>query len=231
MKEHIYTIPITEALVENCGCILCTIEKKLENDALEYFLGPSLMEPDGRELTNKNGFCKKHFDAMLTRNNRLGLALMLETHLGEIAKNIEPKKKGGMFSKESAASLTADGIYAITDACALCDKVAEQMRAVANNLAYLWGREDEFKNKFEASNGLCLKHTALAIEMSNGAIGGKAREEYIETLIDMQKDKLNKLSQDVHAFTLSFDYRNAGKKLTDDEVNSVANAIKHLTEY
>ncbi len=230
MKEHIYTIPITEALTDNCGCVLCTIEKKLEEDALEYFLGPSLMEPDGRELTNKKGFCKTHLDAMMTRNNRLGLALMLETHLSELAKNIEVRKKGGMFSKESTEKLTSESIYNVTEACALCDRVSEQMKAVAGNLAYLWGREEEFKEKLEHSNGLCLKHTALAIAES-GAIGGKAREEYIEKLIAMQKDKLCRLSEDVHAFSLSFDYRNAGKKLADDEVNSVANTIKQLNGY
>ena len=98
MKEHIYTIPLTEATRENCGCVLCTIEKKLEEQALEYFLGPSLMEPDGRELTNRKGFCKKHFDAMLVRNNRLGLALMLETHLRETLGKLEVKKKVGLFS-------------------------------------------------------------------------------------------------------------------------------------
>ncbi len=230
MKEHIYTIPITEALSENCGCVLCTIEKKLEEDALSYFLGPSLMEPDGREITNKKGFCKSHLDAMMTRNNRLGLALMLETHLGEIVNSLEIKKKGGMFSKESTEKLTADSIYDVTDACAICDKISAQMKAVANNLAYLWGKEAEFRNKFEVSNGLCLKHTALAIEQSS-AIGGKAREEYIEKLINMQKEKLNKLSENVHAFTLSFDYRNAGKKLTDDEVNSVLNSSNELNGY
>lgn len=230
MKEHIYTIPITEALSDNCGCVLCTIEKKLEEDALSYFLGPSLMEPDGREITNKKGFCKSHLDAMMTRNNRLGLALMLETHLGEIVNSLEIKKKGGMFSKVSTEKLTADSIYDVTESCAICDKINAQMKAVASNLAYLWGKEAEFRNKFEVSNGLCLKHTALAIEQSS-AIGGKAREEYIEKLISMQKEKLNKLSENVNAFTLSFDYRNAGKKLTDDEVNSVLNSANELNGY
>ena len=230
MKEHIYTIPITDALTDNCGCVLCTIEKKLEEDALCYFLGPSLMEPDGREITNKKGFCKSHLDAMMTRNNRLGLALMLETHLKEIANSLEIKKKGGMFSKESTEKLTADSIYDVTDACAICDKINAQMKAVANNLAYLWGKEDDFKKNFEASNGLCLKHTALAISESS-ALGGKKKEEYIEKLKNMQKEKLNKLSENVHAFTLSFDYRNAGKKLTDDEVNSVLNSANELNGY
>lgn len=230
MKEHIYTIPITEALAENCGCVLCTIEKKLEEGALEYFLGPSLMEPDGRELTNKKGFCKKHFDDMLNRNNRLGLALMLETHLKEISEKLEVKKKGGVFSKKADASLTSGSVYGVADSCTLCDKLSEQMEAVANNLAYLWDKEDEFKKKFEDSSGLCLKHTALAIQQSS-LLGGENKAKYLECLINMQKNKLNMLSEKVHTFTLSFDYRNAGKKLADDEKNSVVNAINQLAGY
>ena len=60
MKERIYSIPLTEALEENSGCPLCTLEKKLQEQAVEYFLGPSMMEPDSREMTNEKGFCKNH---------------------------------------------------------------------------------------------------------------------------------------------------------------------------
>ena len=230
MKEHIYTIPITEALVENCGCVLCTIEKKLQEDAIEYFLGPSLMEPDGREITNQKGFCKNHLDMMMSRNNRLGLALMLETHLREIDKNLELKKKSGILSKETTEKLTSDSIYQVTNACAVCERIDVQMSAVANNLAYLWGKEEEFKEKFKNSNGLCLKHTALAIDKCN-CLGGKNKEDYIENLLKMQKGRLSSLADNVHEFTLSFDYRNAGKKLTEDEINSVSNAAKQLNGY
>ena len=34
MKERIYSIPLTDALKENCGCILCTLEKQLEEYAV-----------------------------------------------------------------------------------------------------------------------------------------------------------------------------------------------------
>ena len=51
MKEHIYTIALTDSLAESCSCAMCTLEKKLEQEAVNYFLGPSLMEPDSRTLT------------------------------------------------------------------------------------------------------------------------------------------------------------------------------------
>ena len=84
MKERIYSIPLTEALEGNSGCPLCTLEKKLQEQAVEYFLGPSMMEPDSREMTNEKGFCKNHIKMLFDRKNRLSLALMLETHIKSV---------------------------------------------------------------------------------------------------------------------------------------------------
>ena len=36
MKEHIYTIALTDALAEKCECPLCIIEKKLDSDTVDY---------------------------------------------------------------------------------------------------------------------------------------------------------------------------------------------------
>ena len=61
MKEKIYTIPVTEAFSEECECPLCVLHKKLEDENIDYILGPSLMEPDGRIETNEKGLLPKTF--------------------------------------------------------------------------------------------------------------------------------------------------------------------------
>lgn len=231
MKEHIYSIPLSEALEQNCSCILCNLEEKLEEQAVEYFLGPSMMEPDSGELTNKKGFCRRHMNMLFERKNRLSLALMLETHVKELEKSISVGKKSGMFSKETPASLTADSIFGITESCALCDKLNSQMKDAAGNIAYLWDKDDDFKKMFEYSGGLCLEHTALAAKVCDGEILGKKKDLYLALLINKQKEKLSELYDNLHGFTLSFDYRNANKELTTDEKESVYNSVKHLTKY
>ena len=55
--------------------------------------------------------------------------------------------------------------------------------------------------------------------------------EFIKLLITMQQKELAQLYEDLHAFTISFDYRNAGKELSQNEKESVHTAIKHLTKY
>ncbi len=84
MKEKIYTIPVTEVFGEECECPMCLLEKRLEEEYVNYFLGPSLMEPDCRMDTNEKGFCRRHFEQLYNKQeNRLGLGLMIDTHMQE----------------------------------------------------------------------------------------------------------------------------------------------------
>ena len=94
--EQIYTIPVNEAFDKSladpaCGCPFCTLYKKLQSDNLDIILGASMMEPDIRIKTNKLGFCGKHYSMMFEKKNRLGLALMLESHLDELRDDIGKK--------------------------------------------------------------------------------------------------------------------------------------------
>ena len=84
MQDTIYTIPVTEAYETPCECPLCTLEARFENDRVNYYLGPSLMEPENRIATNDTGFCGRHFRLMYkTQTNRLGLGLILDTYMTE----------------------------------------------------------------------------------------------------------------------------------------------------
>ena len=62
MKEHIYTIEINEAFDKKNGtCPFCRIFAKLEDTELDLILGASMMEPEIRQITNKKGFCGRHY--------------------------------------------------------------------------------------------------------------------------------------------------------------------------
>jgi len=229
MKERIYSIPLTDALNENCGCILCTLEKKLEKDSIAYFLGPSLMEPDGRELTNKNGFCKPHMKMLLEGNHRLGIALMLETHLPEVIKGFSPRKKGGLFKRGYDLKLTAEKIYSAVRSCAVCGKISAQLTDAAENLVYLWNCEKDFKDRFEASEGLCLEHMALVLSVCERELQTKKAQNFAKMLYNLQKSRFSEICDDIHSFTLSFDYRNK-EKPTEKVASSVNLAAERLVK-
>ena len=76
--EKIYMIPVNDAYNEEGGCPVCRLRDKSEFNYLEYYLGPSLMEPDTRKITNKTGFCPVHMGKLnQSVTNRLGLGLMM----------------------------------------------------------------------------------------------------------------------------------------------------------
>ena len=95
-----FTIPVNEAFEASaadpaCGCPFCALYRMLEENELDLILGASMMEPDIRIRTNKEGFCRLHYDMMFTRKNRLGMALTLESHLAELAKDLRDGGIGG----------------------------------------------------------------------------------------------------------------------------------------
>ena len=80
MKYHIDTIPIWDAAKRDGECLLCALERKTELDEADRYLGASVMEPDVRIRVNNKGFCRKHHSMLYGMSNRLGHALMLESH-------------------------------------------------------------------------------------------------------------------------------------------------------
>ena len=107
MKERIYTIPVSEAFEVDSECPMCILERRVENDAIEYTLGPSMMEPDRRIETNEKGFCSHHFTKLYnTQENRLPLGLIIDTHLMEqngILHKMYEKAQAGLKKKPKPA--------------------------------------------------------------------------------------------------------------------------------
>ena len=196
MKEQIYTIPINEAFDEICECPLCIIERRLEEEAVEYELGPSMMEPDHREESNKKGFCKRHLEMMFETPNKLSLSLVLDTHLREVRKKISAlsdEKKGLLRKKKPSIKDTLES-------CMVCEKVNKTMERYCDVLAYMWKNDEEFKKKFDSSKGFCLPHFEMLLEKANG--------DFLRTLVEKEEKELQRINDDIHKFTLKFDYRN-----------------------
>ena len=91
MRYHIDTIPVWDAMKLDGECFLCALKRKTEIGEVEHYLGASVMEPDTRIQVNHKGFCCNH-QVMLTvigKDNRLGHALMLESHVAETRERLE----------------------------------------------------------------------------------------------------------------------------------------------
>lgn len=234
MKERIYTIPINEAFDQNTECPLCICERKLESDALEYTLGPAMMEPDSRIETNRTGFCGLHFAKLYNlQQNRLPLGLVIDTHMAEQIKAIEDIyiKHSNAIKKESEKGLLDSAMDTIRGrknatgnameelikklselqtTCAVCDRMNGNMDKLVDNTLYLYSKEPEFREKLDASKGFCLKHLNMLLIKARKVFSPARQAELLMGLLPLELEALKRVQEDVNHFTKMFDYRNQG---------------------
>lgn len=232
MKEKIYTIPVTDAFNVECECPVCVLEKKLEDEYVEYMLGPSLMEPEGRIETNDKGFCRRHFEKLYNKQeNRLGLGLTLDTHLVEQNHRIKKIYEGGLLSlqkdlglsfmknltaklsaKPSESTRTVDQLIEhlteLEKKCAICDKLDFTMDRYIDVILYLWVNESDFRNLFNSKKGFCLYHLRQLLEGAKKYLNTRDAAAFINNMMNIQLENMDRVQKEVNWFTKKFDYRN-----------------------
>ncbi len=230
LNEKIYTIPVLDAFKSDCECPLCSLEQKLEDEALDYTLGPSMMEPDSRTETNIKGFCKYHFKLLYNQNNRLGLALIISTHIAEInntfAKSVDKKLNSldaeaklsilGKFKKLLSNKVSQTNILidiltnntqSLENSCVICEKLSQTMSRYMEVVFVLWKKDDEFKELVKNSKGYCLHHFKMLLESSKTHLNQKQLAQFLLDIIPNELESLKKINADVQYFTQKFDYK------------------------
>lgn len=237
--EKIYTIPVNEAYQSECECPLCQLNKLSEQKYIEYYLGPSLMEPDTRVVTNKTGFCQHHF-GMLNQSdiNRLGLGLILHTHLLDIKDDISselqntvPNKSGLLKGRNSdykqKLSTLADKIDSRIVSCPVCEKINIAMGHYIDVIFWMFKHDSDFKKLFISKKSYCLPHISLLLRETSKLSQNDAAE-FLEVFTSNIINASNELINDVEWFTLKFDYRNSDKPWGNSK-NSLQRAMRFLS--
>lgn len=219
MKETIYTIPLTEAFLEDLECPFCALEKKIEQEQISYALGPAMMEPDHRILSNELGYCAHHIGMMAEKHMALPFALIHESRLDSVLETLDVKGEKGKnkrrFSKKESYAKRILGIVSgLNSTCIICDKLEKTMQKFADTFWYMYKREPEFKAKVLSGNGFCLKHFQLLLEMLEKC-GGTKKEVFAEELFVLEHSSLLKQKEELSHFIGQFDYR------SDKENNNI----------
>lgn len=226
MKETIFTIPISEVFEPRDGCPLCRMHDTLEERALDAIMGAAMMEPVIRIQTNKLGFCATHFDGMLSRKNRLSLALMLESHLKSVQQML-PKEREEQAGKADVRKLTE-----MLKSCYVCEKIDGSMQQMLQNLFALYHREEGFRALYAAQPFVCVPHYTMLIAGAQKSIPKKELPDFMSVTGTLVRAGLCELHGDVDTFCRMFDYRNAGKTEKSPQVKvAVERAVKFLTAH
>ncbi|HHW70719.1 MAG TPA: ABC transporter substrate-binding protein [Clostridiales bacterium] len=251
MKYHIDTIPIWDAYHEKTECPLCLLKTKSECDYIDSFLGGSVMEPDTRIEVNEKGFCPNHFQMLYDAQNRLGLALMSHTYLKETFKKMQEyvkslekfsKNKGqdifsqlstiikGKHDKTSSNPIEqfANWLNEKVESCIICERLDYTLNRYAYTIIYLWDRDKNFQKTFKDSKGFCIPHFSLILSMAVESLNEKKQKEFLDDIIPIQVENLERLDEELLWFTQKFDYRNQDKPWGDSK-DALPRAIQKLS--
>lgn len=212
MKEKLYTIPVNDAFDSDCECPICIMRKTLENNAVEFTMGPSYMDDDVRAETDKTGFCNYHLGKLYENNNRLGLALMLKTHMDKTIKDLESlsAKKGkgpSLFKKSSEVTPVKEYTDTLKNSCYICNKIENMFSLYIVTFYYLYENDSAFRDKFKASKGLCTEHYGLLFQSADKHLSGEKAENFREELNKVYFDNMKRVREDLEWFIDKFDYR------------------------
>lgn len=216
MKEKLYTIPIQDAFHLDCECPVCAMYQKLEENAINYTIGSgaSYMEEDIRAQTDKQGFCQKHLRDLYTYPNKLGLALMLKTHMDKTIKELEKASKAplpspnSLFKKNAKpSSPVTDYIESLEKECFVCGYINQTFESYMMTIFYLYEREEDFRRLFGESKGFCTKHYGILFSLAPKYLNKKYLEEFLRKLNGIYLENFKRVRDDVEWFICKNDYR------------------------
>lgn len=247
MRYHIDTIPVWDAARKDPECIFCALRVKAEADEADRFLGASVMEPDVRIKVNRLGFCARHQQMLYRCGNRLGHALMMQTHLHESAAAANECADRMVTAAEKAGSATlarrisgkakdarealraaADEIAALSGSCILCASVEETMGRWAHTFFHLYQHDAEFRKTFENGKGVCLPDLALLLRTAAEELPAKEAAAFARTAAELQRRKAERMQEDIDWFVKKYDYRYTAEpwKNSRDAVERTVNLLR-----
>ena len=243
MRYHIDTIPVWDALKPDGECPLCFLRRRTEHLMVDRYLGASVMESDTRIQVNEKGFCPAHQHMLYAKQNRLGHALMMHSHMLHTQKKFAAYLEQATAAAREAAGqpmlkrLTrrggagsgdaARGIQALVDSCVLCESVDDNMNSYAYTFLHLWKTDEGFRKAVKASKGFCMKDTALLIDMAREHLNPAHQVTLLEALSELAEQSFARTAQDLEWFTLKFDYRNADKPWNNSK-DALERAVQKL---
>jgi hypothetical protein len=202
-------------------CPLCSLHQGAEETYLRSFTHSRVMEPNVRVQTNESGFCPDHYRKLYERENKLGLALVVHTHLerqapalrAAFAAAAQAGKRGRSGGQEAAAM-----VRRLRDACFLCDLLKQDRDRYCFTILYLWNKDPEFLPVFRVSRAFCLPHFADMCDAAQVNLRPDRRERWMTECAGLMAESIQRLEKEVLAFTQL--HRDSNRGLGSEEERS-----------
>ncbi|HNW86148.1 MAG TPA: DUF6062 family protein, partial [Candidatus Limiplasma sp.] len=217
MQYHLETIPVWEAMEWKSACPLCGLKHRTEEETVDRTLGASVMEPDARINVNRKGICAAHHAMLYARQNRLGHALLMDSHSKEQLERLRSLQKQAetagsrktlRLKAPAATGKLLLNLRKLTAHCVVCETVETHMTRYLATFLHLWKTNDDFHAAWLASQGVCLPHLTELLACAPSLLNDAEQNAFAAEALARLAAGLEADAKDLDWFTRKFDYRN-----------------------
>ncbi len=189
--------------------------------------------PNVRVQTNRTGFCRGHYQKLYDGENKLGLGLVVHTHLQHIlprvgaALDAMARAANGRKARELLPAAAAP-LAALRDSCFICELLSADMQRYAFTVLYLWSRDAGFSDVFRASRGFCIPHFLVILDEASKSLKADGMAGWLAETTPLMKASLDRLEKELHAFTQLHQAGNSNPG-TDAEKTALRRTLQKLT--
>ena len=234
MKYELQTIPVWKAIEAKPACLLCHLEQESEQRNVTFFLGNAIMAPEMRVKLNDRGFCRRHFHMLGQGSGKLGYSLALRTHLDSLQERLSTLSSRVQNTRGKARSRAVEALAAFLRAqegeCLMCERMKYNVANYAYTVVKLFSEQQEFRTAVGASNGFCLHHLPMVLEMGEELLRGSEGEAWYQELFALEFSNLDRERENLEEFTWQFDYQ-LDKKTPEHAQDAIPRALQRLAGY
>jgi hypothetical protein len=234
MMKGIGWVYIREALEKAEVCFLCHLENRFEQRYVDNYLYELVMDAGAREkIIESRGFCNTHFYKILASSTNpassdgLGMALILKSVTEQLFEDVtaylrigveSPQRSSfdlrGRFRSSSAPSYLRT--VSNQENCPACDHVSEIMRIYITEFVQELKEDNEIKELFNKSRGLCIPHYVMTLHIICG-LHSKKFPHTAKTIVDKQLQVLEGMQNDLSVYIERQDCRFSDKERAGTE--------------
>jgi hypothetical protein len=228
VNYQLENIPVWKAYEEKVSCPLCSLEDKAERQYVSFYLGNSVMAPEIRVKINKSGFCPDHWKQLLSGRNKLGMSLVISTHLETIKPLLDKVIKTGISTPGKRGKKEETAPAGMVRKCPICSRIDHALENYSYTIIHLYKNESDFPPVFADSSGFCLPHTSRIISMASRFLNKKQKPLFIKDMQQIYRRRIRKAEEHLDGFQKKFDYRSEGEAMTREEQEAVREAVLFL---
>ena len=211
---------VHDAYAAGGECPLCTLREGAEETYLRSFQHSRVMEPSVRVKTNESGFCPDHYRKLYARENKLGLGLVVHTHLQEKLPELRAAFQAMRIAgrKGRKADDAASSLARLRERCFICDLLRGDLDRYAFTILFLWGKDVDFMPTFRSSRGFCLEHFLSILAKARTMLRADRLQRWLDDTVTLMTDSLERLERELDAFTQL--HHDANRSLGTEEVRT-----------